>query len=78
MRAVRGGASRARKSCPALLGSRTALREMRTNILCDYLNPNLSAKMSDVSEHSDSEFYFAKKKKKKGKARWLYDKMLID
>ena len=35
--------------------------------------------MSDVSEHSDSEFYFPKKKKKKkGKARWSYDKMLID
>ena len=37
--------------------------------------------MSDVSEHSDSKFYFLKKKKKKkkkGKARWSYDKMLID
>ena len=76
MRAVRDGASRAGKSRPALLGSRTALREMRTNVLCSYLNPNFSAKMSDVSEHSNSEFYFPKKKK--GKARWLYDKMLID
>ena len=27
--------------------------------------PNFSAKMSDVGEHSDSEFYFPKKKKKK-------------
>ena len=37
--------------------------------------------MSDVSEHSDSEFYFRKKKKKrkkKEKRRWSYDKMLID
>ena len=37
--------------------------------------------MSHVSEHSDSEFYFPKKKinkKKNGKARWSYDKMLID
>ena len=34
--------------------------------------------MNDVAEHSDSEFCFPKKKKKKGKARWSYDKMLID
>ena len=38
--------------------------------------------MSDVSQHSDSEFYYPKKKKKerkkkKGKSRWLYDKMLF-
>ena len=33
MRAVRDGASRAGKSRPALLGSRTALREMRTNFV---------------------------------------------
>ena len=34
------------------------------NQLCCYLNPNFSAKMSNVSEHSDREFYFPKKKKK--------------
>ena len=33
MGAVRDGASRAGKSRPALLGSRTALREMRTNFV---------------------------------------------
>ena len=35
--------------------------------------------MSDVSEHSDSEFYFPKKKRERErKAQWSYDKMLID
>ena len=68
MRAVHDGASRAGKSRPALLGSRTALCEMRTNFVC-YLNPNSSAKMSEVSEHSDSEFYFPKKKKEKKKEK---------
>ena len=46
-----------------------------------YINPNVSVKMSDVSEHSDSEFYHPTKKKKgkkKGKARWSFDKMLFD
>ena len=35
--------------------------------------------MSDVSEHSDSEFYFPKKKKKKKKRKsaWSYDKCLL-
>ena len=33
MRAERDGASRAGESRPALLGSRTALREMRTNFV---------------------------------------------
>ena len=33
MRAVRDGASKAGKSRPALLGSRTALREMQTNFV---------------------------------------------
>ena len=56
MRAVRDGTSRAGISRPALLGSRTAVCEKRTN---------LSAKTSDVSELSDSEFYFPKKRKKK-------------
>ena len=56
MRAVRDGASRAGKSRPALLGSRTALRDMRTNFAS-----------RDASEHSDTEFYFLKKKKKKEK-----------
>ena len=45
--------------------------------ILSYLNPSFSAKMSDVSEHSDSEFYFPRKKKKKGKARWSYDKCLL-
>ena len=39
-----------------------------------YINPDFSVKMSDVSEHSE----FCYRKKKKGKARWSYDKMLID
>ena len=69
MRAVRDGTSRAGISRPALLGSRTAVCEKRTN---------LSAKTSDVSELSDSEFYFPKKKKKKRKVQWSYDKLLID
>ena len=42
-----------------------------------YINLDLSFKISDVSERFDSEFY-CPKKKKKGKARWSYDKMLID
>ena len=29
-----------------------------------YVNPNVSVKMSDVSEHSDSEFYHPTKKKR--------------
>ena len=37
------------------------------NELCCDSNPNFSAKMSDVIEHSDSESYFPKKKKKKRK-----------
>ena len=67
MRAVRDCASRAGKSRPALLGSRTAL-----------INPDFSVKMSDVSEHSEFCYPEKKKGKKKGKARWSYDKMLID
>ena len=59
MRAVRDGTSRAGISRPALLGSRTAVCDKRTN---------LSAKTSDVSELSDSEFYFPKKKKEKKKS----------
>ena len=48
--------------------------------LCCYGNPDFSVKMSDVSEYSDSEFYYPKenKNKKKGKALWSYGKMLID
>ena len=34
-----------------------------------------SVKMSNVREHSDSEFYYPKKK---GKARWSHDKTPID
>ena len=43
------------------------------------MNPDFSVKMSELSEHS--EFHYPKKKinkKKKGKARWSYDKMLIN
>ena len=43
--------------------------------LCCYINPDFSVKMSDVSEHS--EFCYPEKKKK-GKTRWSYDKMLVD
>ena len=48
--------------------------------LCCYINPDFSVKMSDVSEYSDSEFYYPKKTKtnKKGKVLCSYDKMLID
>ena len=35
MMAVRDGASRAGKSRPALLGSRTAIRDMRTNFVAN-------------------------------------------
>ena len=28
------------------------------------MTPDFSVKMSDISEHSDSEFYYPKKKKK--------------
>ena len=44
--------------------------------LCCYITLNFSVKMSDVSEHS--EFDYPKKKKKKGKAWWSYNKILID
>ena len=48
--------------------------------LCCYVNPDFSVKMSDVSEYSDSEFYYPKKNKnkKKGKVLCSYDKMLIE
>ena len=38
--------------------------------LCCFISPDFLVKMSDVSEHSDSEFYYLKKKKreKKGKS----------
>ena len=79
MRAVRDGGSRAGKS-PAVRGSRTALYEMRTETTLLLYKSRLSVKMSDVCAHSDTEFYYPKKKRKKkeGKARWSYDKMLID
>ena len=51
-------------------GARCELKQ-----LCCYVNPDFSVKMSDVSEYS--EFDYPKKKEKK-KARWSYDKMLID
>ena len=65
MRAVRDGASKK--------PSGSARYELEQ--LCCYVNPDFSVKMSDVSEYS--EFDYPKKKEKK-KARWSYDKMLID
>ena len=40
-----------------------------------YINPDFLVKMSDISEHSE---FCDSEKKKKGKAQWSYDKMLID
>ena len=37
--------------------------------LCCYVNPDFSVKMSDVSEYSDSEFYYPKKSKNKKKRK---------
>ena len=61
IRAVRDGASNAGKNRPALLASRAALCDMRTETTLQK-HPDFSVKMSDVSEHSDSEFYYRKKK----------------
>ena len=68
MRAVSDGASRAGKS-PALRGSRTALYEMRTETTLLLYKSRLSVKMSDVCAHSDSEFYYPKKNKKRKEKR---------
>ena len=52
-------------------------------LLCCYINPKFSVKLSDVSEHYYSDFitrkkYIIIKIKKLGKAQWSYDKILID
>ena len=57
MRAVRDDASRAGKSRPALPGSRTALREMRTETTLLQFKSRLFGQF-ERSEHSDSEFYY--------------------
>ena len=51
--------------------------------ICCYINPDPSVKKSDVSEHYEFDDPKIKKRKKKekrkkGKARWSYNKMLID
>ena len=63
MRAARNGASRAGKSCQALLGSHTALARFEVKQLCCNINPDFLVKMSAISEHSESEFYYLGKKK---------------
>jgi len=64
MRAVCDGASRARKSRPALLGSCAVFVRCELKWLCKIKN-DLSVKMSNVSEHFDGKLYYLKKKKKK-------------
>ena len=64
MRAVHDGGSRAGKS-PAVRRLRTALYEMRTETTLLLYKSRLSVKMSDVCAHSDTEFYYPKKKEKK-------------
>ena len=48
------------------------------NQLCCYSNPNFSAKMSDISEHSHSEFYFPKKKKKEKRGSHMIKCLLTE
>ena len=47
---------------------------------CCEINPDVSVKMSDVSEHSEFDYPKKKEEKKKEKRgkRWSYNKMLID
>ena len=64
------GKSRMRAVCdvgesrPVLLASRTALCQMRTETTLLLYKSDSLVKMSDVSEHSDSEFYYPKKERK--------------
>ena len=55
---------------------RPCLDRLRLFARCEL--KQLCKKISDVSEHSDGEFYYLKKKKLKGQAQCSYDKMLID
>ena len=64
MRAVRDGASRAGKSRPALLGSRTAIRMMRTNFVAIYI-PTFRPKWTTQVNIPIANFISLKKKKRK-------------
>ena len=90
MKAVRDGASRAgKKPCgPARIayGPHTGILSIararcELKQLYGYINPDFSVKKIDVSEHYEFDYPKIKKKKtrkKKGKARWSYNKMLFD
>ena len=67
MRAVRDGTSRAGKSCPAPHTGILSIARARCKPkqLCCYINPDFSVKLSEVSEHSESDYLKIKKNKKK-------------
>ena len=78
MRAIRDGASRAGKSCSALLALRTALCEMRTETTL-LLYKSWLFGQNEWGKWTLANF-ITRKKKGGGeeKAQWSYDKILID